>query len=195
MAYEFHENMVVWKTEDAWKGFSFFGESRRGKTPLSLAFARILFLSCKPEIKILDDCFTIEDGRIRQCRIWRRRDHFGQAYYTELAEAMKASGRSITEVDPEHESYPLGKVAMYLLLLSDSRVPFKKQRCHRQEFVEKLMSSNPFPWNYPKPGKNIVLQRLKDAWNYYIINRQKETTRELIDLLANEALADSKSFG
>ena len=195
LVYEFHENMVIWRTEDAWNGFSFFGESRHGKTPLSLAFARILFLSYKPEIKLLDDCFTIEDGRIRQCRIWGRRDHLGQAYYTELAEAMKVSGRSITEVEPGHESYPLGKLAVYLLLLADGTLPFKKERCHRQEFVEKLMSSNPFPWNYPKPGKDIVLQRLKDTWSYFIINRQKETTRGLIDLLANEAIADSKSLG
>ena len=148
--------MVIWKTEDAWNGFSFFGESRHGKTPLSFAFARILFLSYKPEIKILDDCFTIEDGRIRQCRIWGSRDHLGQAYYTELAEAMRVSGRSITEVEPGHDSYPLGKVAMYLLLFADGAVPFKKQRCHRQEFVETLMSSNPFTWNYPKPVDLIV---------------------------------------
>ena len=194
MPYEFHENMVIWKKEDAWNGFGFLGESRHGKTPLSFAFARILFLSDKPEIKILDDCFTLEAGRIRQCREWGSRDHLGQAYYTELAEALRVSGRSITEVEPRNDSYPLGKVAMYLLLFADGTVSFKKQRCHRQEFVEKLMSSNPFTWNYPKPGKDIVLQRFKDTWSYFIIHRKKETTKELIDLLAYEAVADSKSI-
>jgi hypothetical protein len=186
--------MVIWKKGDAtWNGFGFLGESRHGKTPLSFAFARILFLSDKPEIKILDDCFTIEDGRILQCRIWGNRDHLGQAYYTELAQAMRVSGRSITEVAPGHGSYPLGNVVMYLLVFADNQVPFKKQRCHRQEFVEALMSSNPFPWNYPKPGKDIVLQRFKDTWRYFIVHRQKESTKELVDLLVNEAFADSKS--
>jgi len=187
--------MVIWKKgETAWNGFGFLGESKHGKTPLSFAFARILFLSDKPEIKILDDCFTIEKGRTRQCRIWGSRDHLGQGYYTELAEALKGSGRSITEVEPGHNSYPLGKVAMYLLLFAEGTAPFKKQRCHRQEFVEKLMSSNPFTWNYPKPGKDIVLQRFKDSWSYFIVHRKKETTKELIDLLAHEAIADSKSL-
>jgi len=127
LSYEFHENMVIWKKgEAAWNGFGFLGESKHGKTPLSFAFARILFLSDKPEIKILDDCFTIEDGRTRQCRIWGSRDHLGQAYYTELAEALKVSGRSITEVEPGHDSYPLGKVAMYLLLFAEGTAPLKK---------------------------------------------------------------------
>jgi len=54
------------------------------------------------------------------------------------------------------------------------------------------MSSNPFIWNYPKPGKDIVLQRFKDAWSYFIIQRKKDTTKELIDRLAYEAIADSK---
>jgi len=191
LPYEFHENMVIWKKgHSAWNGFGFFGESKHGKTPISFAFARLLFLSDQPEIKVLDNCFTVEDGRVRQCRTWGDREHLGQAYYTELTEAMKLSDRSITELEPGTHSYSLNKVAMYLLLIADGPAPFKKQRCHRQEFVEKLMSSNPFIWNYPKPGKNIVLDRFKDAWSYFIIQRQKETTKELIDLLAHEAVGD-----
>jgi hypothetical protein len=187
--------MVIWKKgERVWNGFGFLGESRHGKTPVSFAFARILFLKDNPEIKIFDDCFTVEEGRIRQCRTWGNRDNLGQAYYTELAEAMRVSGRSISEVTPGRDSYPLGRVVMYLLLFADGTVPFKKQRCHRQEFVETLMSSNPFTWNFPKPGKDVVLQRFKDAWSYFIIRRKKETTKELIDLLAHEAIADTKSI-
>lgn len=196
MAYEFHENLVIWKdqedTEHTWNGFGFLGESRHGKTPLSFAFAYRLFENDKPEMKILDDCFTLEDGRVRQCRSWGNRDHLAQGYYTELAEAMKASSRSITEVEPKHASYPLGHVTAYLLLLADGSVRFKKERCHRQEFVEKLMSTNPFTWDYPKPGKEVVLQRFQERWKYFTVLRQKETTGELIDLLANEAFADSR---
>ena len=195
MPYEFHENMVIWKKgEAAWNGFGFFGESRHGKTPVSFAFARLLLLNDKPEIKIFDDCFTIEDGRIGQCRIWGNRDSLGEAYYTKLAEALRVSGRPVTQVQPGRDSFPLGKVVMYLLLFADGMVPFKKERCHRQDFVEKLMSANPFTWSYPKPGKDVVLQRFKDAWNYFIIYRQKETTKNLTDLLAYEAIADSKSI-
>ena len=195
MAYEFHENMVIWKKQEAaWNGFGFLGESRHGKTPLSFAFARLLFLKNKPEIKIFDDCFTVEEGRIRQCRSWGNRDNLGQACYNELAEAMRVSDRSISEVTPGRDTYPLSRVAMYLLLFADGAVPFKKQRCHRQEFVETLMSSNPFTWNFPKPGKDVVLQRFKDTWSYFIIRRKKETTKELIDLLAQEANADAKSI-
>jgi hypothetical protein len=187
--------MVMWKKgEAAWNGFGFLGEGKHGKTPLSFAFARILFLRDRPEIKIFDDCFTMEKGQIRQCRVWGRLDRLGEAYYTELAEAMRVSDRSITEVKPGHDSYPLGKVAMYLLLFADGTAPFRKQRCHRQDFVEKLMPSNPFTWNDPKPGKEIVLHRFKDAWNYFIIHRKKESTKELIDLLAQEAVTDSKSI-
>ena len=168
-------------------------ESKHGKTPLGFAFARILFLSARPESKIFDDCFTMENGRIRQCRVWGRQDHLGEAYYMELAEAMRISGRSITEVKPGHDSYPLGKVAMYLLLFADGTTLFWKQRCHRQDFVEKLMPSNPFTWNDPKPGKESVLHRFKNAWSYFIIHRKKET-KELIDLLPHEAFTDSKSI-
>ena len=193
MPYEFHENIVIWKNaKRSWNGFGFFGESRHGKTPLSFAFANILFSAEKPEMKILDDCFTLESGRARQCRIWGNRDHLGEAYYTQLAEAMKASRRSITEVEPEHASYTLDHFAAYLLLIADSPLPYRKERCHRQEFAEKLMTTNPFAWNYPKPGKNVVLQRFQDNWNYFIIRRQKETTKELIDLLAKEAMDDRK---
>jgi hypothetical protein len=186
--------MVIWRNgETAWSGFGSFGESNHGKTPLSFAFARTLFLIDKPQIKIFDDCFTIEDGRIRQCRIWGNRERLGEAFYTELAEAMRGSGRSVTEVKPGRDGYPLGKVAVYLLLFADNVTTFEKQRCSRQEFVENLMSTNPFTWNYPKPGKEIVLQRFRESWSYFIIHRKRETTKEFFDLLANEAIADSKS--
>ena len=186
---------MIWKkpekTERSWNGFGFFGESRHGKTPLSFAFARTLFSNEKPEMKILDDCFTVENGRVRQCRVWGNRNHLAQEYYNEVAEAMKSSGRSIREIEPEeHASYALSHVVAYLLLIADGPTPYRKERCHRLEFVEKLMSTNPFAWNYPKPGKDVVLQRFQDNWNYFIIHRQRETTKELIDLLANEAFAD-----
>jgi len=185
---------VIWKkpekTERSWNGFGFFGESRHGKTPLSFAFARTLFMNEKPEMKILDDCFTVENGRVRQCRVWGNRNHLAQEYYNELIKAMKSSGRSISEIEPEHASYPLIHVVAYLLLIADGPTPYRKERCHRHEFVEKLMSTNPFAWNYPKPGKDAVLQRFQDNWNYFILHRQRETTKELIDLLANEAFAD-----
>ena len=191
MSYEFHENMVIWKKgDDPWHGFGFLGESRHGKTPLSFAFARILLLKDKPEIKIFDDCFTLEEARIRQCRVWGNQDHLGETYFDDLAKAMRESGRSITEVKPERNSYLLGKVAMYLLLFAEGALPFKKQRCHRQEFVETLITTNPFTWSFPKPGKDVVLQRFKDTWSYFIIRRKKETTKELIDLLAHEAIID-----
>lgn len=45
MAYQFGENIVIWKSFDSWNGFGFFGESRHGKTPLSLAFAKLLIES------------------------------------------------------------------------------------------------------------------------------------------------------
>jgi len=194
LPFEFHENMVVWKrpekTERSWNGFGFFGESKHGKTPLSFAFARTLFLSERPELKILDDCFTVENGRVRQCRVWGNRDRLAQEYYTELGEVMRRSGRSINEIEPENASYHLSQVVAYLLLIADGAVPYRKERCHRQIFVEKLMSTNPFAWNYPKPGKDVVLQRFQENWNYYVIYRQRETSKELIDLLVNEAFAD-----
>lgn len=192
LAYEFHENMVIWKKAEVWNGVGFFGESRHGKTPLSFAIARLLFLGGIAEIKIFDDCFTIEDGRIRQCKIWGTPDHLGQVYYADLTDTMKGAGRSVKEVEPGRVSYPLGKIAMYLLFFADITTQVEKKRCHRQEFVDKLMSTNPFAWSYPKPGKDVVLKRFKDNWSYFIIRRQKETTRELIDRLASEAIADSK---
>jgi len=191
LAYKFHENMVIWKKAEVWNGFGFFGESRQGKTPLSFAFARLLFLSGSTEIKIFDDCFTIEDGRISQCKTWGTPNHLGQTYYTQLTETMKDAHRRIAEMEPGKVKYLLGKIAAYLLFAGGTE-PVKKERCHRQEFVEKLMATNPFTWDYPKPGKEVVLQRFKDTWSYFIIHRQKENTKELIDLLANQAIADSK---
>ena len=107
---------------------------------------------------------------------------------------MTATGHSISEIEPGAHTYTLGKVAAYLLLSVDGVNSLKKQRCSRMEFVEKLMPTNPFIWDYPKPGKDVVLQRFKENWIYYIIQRQKKTTKELIDGLAYEAFEDSKRF-
>ena len=196
MTFEFHENMVIWRRKnEAWNGIGFFGESRHGKTPLSFAFAHLLFTSGVREIIVFDDCFKIEGGRIQQCRTWGNRDReFGESYYSELADAMIATGHSISEIEPGDHTYTLGKVAAYLLLFVDAVNALKKQRCSRMEFVEKLMPSNPFTWDYPKPGKDVVLQRFKENWMYFVIQRQRKTTKELIDTLANEAFEDSKRF-
>ena len=184
---------MIWRLgKGAWNGFGFFGESRHGKTPLSFAFARILFENGVRELRVLDDCFKIEGERIRQCRIWGKRDQLGESYYSQLAELMSHSGHSVKEVEPGVHTYALGNVAVYLLLFASSESPFKKRRCSRTEFVESLLPSNPFTWDYPKPGKDIVLQRFKENWAYFIIHRQPKGSRELIDMLANEAFEDSK---
>lgn len=183
--------MVIWKRSDVWNGFGFFGESRHGKTPLSLAFARILVLR-GDDVRILDDCFTIEGGQIRQCRSWGRRNHLGEHYYTLLSETLKNTRRSIASIDPGTVGYPLGRTVAYLLQLVTGIENFKKVRCHRQEFVDKLMVTNPFTWTNPKPGKEIILKRFNENWSYFLIQRQKEGTTELFDSLANQALVDSK---
>jgi len=193
VTFEFHENMVIWRRKkEAWDGFGLLGESKHGKTPLSFALAHLLFMSGVREIKVFDDCFKIEVGRIRQCRTWGNRDPLCESYYSELAEAMIATGHSISEMEPGDHTYTLGNVAAYLLLFVDSANALKKQRCNRMEFVEKLMPSNPFAWDYPKPGKDAVLQRFKENWRYFTIQRQRKTTKELIDTLAHEAFEDSK---
>jgi hypothetical protein len=185
--------MVIWRRKkEAWDGFVFLGESRHGKTPLSFALAHLLFMGGVRELKIFDDCFKIDGGRIRQCRAWGNRDPLGEGYYTELAEATNALGHSISEIEPGDHAYTLGKAAAYLLLFADGVSAFKKKRCSRMEFVEKLMPSNPFTWDYPKPGKDAVLQRFRENWMYFIIQRQRKTSKELIDTLANEAFEDSK---
>ena len=81
---------------------------------------------------------------------------------------------------------------MCLLLIANTDNALKKERCNREEFVEKLMPSNPFAWDYPKPGKNVVLQRFKENWRYFIIHTQGKTTKELIDAVANDAFDESK---
>jgi len=184
--------MVIWRRRNgAWNGFGFLGESRHGKTPLSLAFAHILVVNGIRELKVFDDCFKIEGGRIRQCRTWGKRDQLSESYYSELSKAMSASGLSISEVEPGEHTHLLGNVAVYLIFV-DGGNSFHKRRCSREDFVEKLMPSNPFAWDYPKPGRDIVLQRFKENWTYFIIERQTKTTRELIGILANEAFDDSK---
>jgi hypothetical protein len=185
--------MVIWRVgKGAWTGFGFLGESRHGKTPLSFAFARLLFMNGVRELKVLDDCFKIEDGRIRQCRAWGKRSQLSESYYSQLAESMSASGNSVNEVEPSDHTYALGNVAAYLLIFAGREGSFKKQRCSRREFVDKLMPSDPFTWDYPKPGKEIVLQRFRENWAYFIIQTQTKTTKEFIDALSNEALEDSK---
>jgi len=193
MTFEFHENMVIWRRKkEAWDGFGFLGESKHGKTPLSFALAHILFISGVREIVVFDDCFKIESGRIRQCRTWGNRDPLCESYYSELDEAMSAAGHSISEIEPGDHTYTLGNVAVYLLLFIDGVNAFKKRRCSRIEFVEKLMPANPFTWDYPKPGKDVVLQRFKENWRYFILQRQRKTTKELIGTIANDAFEDCK---
>lgn len=195
MTFEFHENMVIWRWKnEAWNGVGFFGESRRGKTPVSFALAHLLFVSSVPQIVIFDDCFKIEGGRISQCRAWGTRDQFGEDYYSELADSMAARGNSIKDIEPGDHTFTLGKVAAYLLFLTDGAQTVKKERCSRMEFVEKLMPSNPFTWDYPKPGKDVLLQRFKENWMYFIIQRQRKTTKELLDTLAKEIFEDSKNL-
>jgi len=185
--------MVIWRLRDgAWNGLGFLGECRHGKTPLSFAFARILLMNGVRELRVLDDCFKIEGDRIRQCRAWGKRDPLGESYYSQLAESMSASDHSINEVEPGGHTYALSKVVAYLLLHGDGENFFTKRRCSRAEFVDTLMPSNPFPWDYPKPGREIVLQRFKQSWAYFIVETQKKTGKELIDALADEAFEDSK---
>jgi hypothetical protein len=194
MVHEFHENMVIWRNDrSAWDGVGFFGQSRHGKTPLSLAFANVLLTNGVREIKLFDDCFKIEDGRIRQCRVWGRREQLGEMYYRRLVNTMQESGRSIGELEPGDHTYLLRNIVAYLLI-SNSAIPFRKQRCSREEFVETLMPTNPFTWDEPKPGKDAVLQRFKSSWAYYIIHRQNKTTQELLESLTKEANEDTKAW-
>lgn len=134
----------------------------------------------------------VEGKRIRQCRAWGKRDQLGESYYSQLGELMSASGHSVNEVEPGDHAYVLSNVAVYLLLFVNREGSFKKQRCGRAEFVDTLMPSDPFSWDYPKPGKEIVLHRFKENWAYFIIETQKKTSKELIDALADEAFQDSK---
>jgi hypothetical protein len=185
--------MVIWRPgKGAWNGFGFFGESRHGKTPLSFAFARLLFMNGVRELRVLDDCFRIEGERIRQCKIWGKRDQLGESYYSQLAELMTSSGQSVSELNPGDHTYVLSNVAAYLLVFANLEDSFKKRRCSRTEFVDALMPSDPFTWEYPKPGKEIVLQRFKEDWTYFVIQMHKKTSRELIDALADEAFVDTK---
>jgi len=189
---EFHENMVIWKRSGSWYGFGFLGESRHGKTPLSFALANLLFRSGVSEIRVFDDCFKLERERVRQCREWGIRGELAEAYYGELARAMKSSGQPMSNLEPGEHTYQLHNVAMCLLLIGNSGDSVKMERCSREVLVEKLMPSNPFTWDYPKPGKNVVLQRFKESWRYFILLSQTRTTKELIDIGANEAFEECK---
>jgi len=191
LPFEFHENMVIWKREEGgWDGLGFLGEGKHGKTPLSFSFALSLFRKGVTEIRVFDDCFRLEHGRIEQCRAWGDRDQLAEAYYKELSKTMNDSKHSVVEVEPGDHTYILHDVVMYLLLFNDTDDGPKRQRCGRQEFVEKLMPTNPFCWNYPKPGKDILLQRLKENWSYFIVKRPTKTTKELVDVIVHEAFED-----
>jgi len=184
--------MVIWKKEGSWNGFGFLGESRHGKTPLSLAFAQLLFKSGFEEIRVFDDCFKLERERIHQCREWGARGQLADAYYSELTKAMSTSHHKIIELEPGDHTYQLHDVAMCLLTSSDA---IKMERCGREVFVDKLMPSNPFAWDYPKPGRNLVLQRFKESWRYFIMRRPAKTTKDVVDAMANEAFEESKRLG
>ena len=190
MPFEFHENMVIWKSEGSWDGVGFLGESSHGKTPLSFALAHLLFKNGAEEIRVFDDCFKLDRERVRQCRAWGNRGELGEVYYSELSRAMSARKRSISEIEPGDHTYQLHNVAMCLLLIVGDAV--KMDRCSREEFVDKLMPSNPFSWDYPKPGKNVVLQRFKENWRYFIIRSQSKTSKDLIDEIAKQAFEESK---
>jgi hypothetical protein len=187
--------MVIWKKEGSWNGLGFLGESRHGKTPLSLAFAQLLFRGGVQEIRVFDDCFKLEREKVRQCREWGARGQLAETYYSELAKAMSASHHAISELAPGDHTYQLHDVAMCLLIVANSGNEVKMERCSREEFVDKLMPFNPFAWDYPKPGKNLVLQRFKETWRYFIMRGPSKTTKELVDAMANEAFEESKRLG
>ena len=191
MPFEFHENMVIWKSGTAWDGFGFLGESNHGKTPLSFAFAHLLIKNGATEVRVFDDCLKLDRERVRQCREWGRRGQLAETYYSELTKTMATSGHSISDLAPGDHTYQLHNAAMCLLLTGGSGAASKLERCSREIFVEKLMPSNPFAWDYPKPGKNVVLQRFRETWRYFI-SRQAKASRELIDAVAQEAFEESK---
>jgi hypothetical protein len=193
LAYHYHENMVIWKKKEAWNGFGFLGESGRGKTPLSFAIARLLFTNGEHAIKVIDDCFELEEGKISQCRCWGSRDQLGETYYQELLVTLNSSGHSIDEVNFGKQQFPLYQVTMFLLLISEDIALFRRVRCTHEKFVQELLKTNPFTWNEPKPGRDVVFHGFKESWEYSIVHRQKDTTQELIDALAEEALKDYKN--
>jgi hypothetical protein len=187
LAFQFGENLVIWKGSDSWNGFGFFGESRHGKTPLSFAFARLLVDSGLDEVKVFDDCFESEQGKVRQCRVWGNRNALGEEYYNELVETLRKHGRTISEIYPFHEQFEIGKMTIWLLLFCEREVLFRMEKGAYDRFLDDLMKSNPFRWNQPKPDRKIAEERLKMVWDYSLIYRNPDTTRMLIDALATKA--------
>ena len=179
--------MVITKKNDRWDGFGFLGQSNTGKTPLSCAFALRLLRSSETSIKILDDCFALEEGRINQCRDWGNPDRL--CYRQEMLEFLRSLGKAEEAVHPRNEKYALGKVAMWLLIPSQDVKPFRREECSRRKFAEELMNHNPF-WTRPPSGIEALLERFRESWKYSIIYRESVTTRPLIDSLVEKALTE-----
>jgi len=187
LAFQFGANLVIWKSGDSWNGFGFFGESKHGKTPLSFAFARRLVEGGLNEIKVLDDCFELEQGKVRQCRVWGARNALGDEYYNELVETLRKHGRTISDICPIHEQFEIGKMRIWLLLFCEREALFRIETGAYDCFLDGLMKSNPFRWNQPKPDRKIAEERLRTEWHYSLIYRNPNTTRALIDALATSA--------
>lgn len=190
----FHANLVLLKRDDSWNAFAFFGESRRGKTPLSFALAtRLLFRNRDAEIKICDDRFEIEGG-VAYCNSkWASPDIVGARF--EFEWVVLDCKRSVSEFEPANEKLTINSAVMWLLLgRPPEGKPFQINKCLFDRFAEELKNTN-CRWgsNDRKEDLKAIRHRLDRNWQYFLIYKEPTDnntpdSRSVIDGLAWEAL-------
>lgn len=170
----FHGNMVIWNRNSTWEGFGFFGQSNHGKTPLSFRLAREIIEAGK-NIRIFDDNFKLEEGKISRYNDWGSSDLLG--FRDELKSVANKKGMSINDLLPdEDEKFLLDSVTVWLLLFSgednssklDGMEFYKIEKCTYDEFIHILIMTNPL-WNVQEGKERFIRERLKNSWDYYKI--------------------------
>ncbi len=184
----FHGNMVIWNKNNICNGFGFFGQSGHGKTPLSFALVQKFIDEEKiKSIKLFDDSFELEEGKIYRYNGWGSSDLLG--FRDELESIMNKKRMHINNLfSDQNEKFLLDNVTVWLLLfhgeensskLGDTE-PYKKEKCTYEKFVPILIKTNPL-WNVQGDKEKFIRERLKNSWDYYKITIKSNIDERLRD--------------
>jgi hypothetical protein len=196
--------MVLWKLNgyNLWNAFGFFGQGKAGKTALSFTFARLLVEKCGllikqgTSMKVIDDNFFLHQSKTWSQEPWGDPDKLGKRQ--QLITYLHRLGKSIEEDNPrEGNELQIGDFMDWLLLPDPNRKGYEINLCHRDQFVNMLLSQNPChsPTQEELNTQPQLQQSIRDSfdplWQYALVaerNTRSQEDAELIEHMANSAL-------
>ena len=197
--------MVLCKigTDEVWNAFGFFGGGNTGKSSLSFIVGRLLVerdgfvLEKERLLKVIDDNFRFENGLVSS-------DDWGgdkSGKCREFKECIARLGHSYVEAKPDRQTFRLGSFIGWFLTCNNVPTPVIV-RSNRDEYVSKLLTSNPChsktPQHPTSPSqdkidaspeiRNKIHSAFAPSWEYFLVTRMSTNSPEDNPMLENLAL-------